>query len=368
MREDSQAGLRVLITNNSLDVRGGSELYARDIATSLMRRGHFPVAFSTVLGDVARDLRQATVPVISDLTDLNAVPDVVHGHHHMETMMALMTFPDSPAVFVCHGWSPWIEMPPLHPNIRRYVAVDDLCRERLLTSRDLDASKIETIYNFVDMDRFVRRPPLPPRPGAALIFSNYAGSEIEGAVREACRAVGVERVDVAGHRAGNPIERPEDLLPQYDVVFAKARAALEAMATGCAVIVLDNAGLGGMVTSDNVNRMRPLNFGIRTMQRAPLSVEAIVAELRRYDGRDAAVVSDFIRKTAGMAPVVARWEALYAEAIRDWREYRQTVSDNELRHRQMAACASYLAHLAPVVKSTGVADPYFGSHRLKPPR
>ena len=54
------------------------------------------------------------------------------------------------------------------------------------------------------------------------------------------------------HRKGlrYPTSRPEELLPKYDLVFAKARCALEAMATGCAVVLCDFAGLGSMVNPE----------------------------------------------------------------------------------------------------------------------
>ena len=58
--------MKVLITNNTLAGRGGSELYVRDIATALLTRGHAPVAYSTVLGAVARELRAAKIPVVDD--------------------------------------------------------------------------------------------------------------------------------------------------------------------------------------------------------------------------------------------------------------------------------------------------------------
>lgn len=43
-------GMRVLITNNTLAGRAGSELYVRDLALALLRRGHTPLAYSTNLG------------------------------------------------------------------------------------------------------------------------------------------------------------------------------------------------------------------------------------------------------------------------------------------------------------------------------
>lgn len=42
--------LRILITNNTLANRAGSELYVRDLATALLDGGHTPIAYSTILG------------------------------------------------------------------------------------------------------------------------------------------------------------------------------------------------------------------------------------------------------------------------------------------------------------------------------
>ena len=85
--------MRVLITNNTLDHRAGSELYVRDIALALLRRGHHPIAYSTRLGTVADELRVATVPVIDDLNLLTVIPDIIHGQHHLDAMTALLHFP-----------------------------------------------------------------------------------------------------------------------------------------------------------------------------------------------------------------------------------------------------------------------------------
>src|SRR5207248_9040649 len=96
--------MRILLTNNSLGVRAGSELYVRDIAIELMRRGHRPVAYSTRLGAVAEELRAATVPVNDRLSALAEPPDIIHGQHHYETFTALLRFPDTPAIYYCPGW------------------------------------------------------------------------------------------------------------------------------------------------------------------------------------------------------------------------------------------------------------------------
>jgi hypothetical protein len=330
-------------------------LYVRDVALALLHRGHQPLAYSPVLGEVADELRQATVPVLDDLAALSTAPDVIHGQHHLDAMTAMLRFPRVPAVFFCHGWSPWEEQPVVFPSIQRYIAVDDLCRERLLTTRGIPAEKVEVLYNFVDLSRFRVRGALPPRPASALVFSNSAaaGGFLEP-IRAACLRFGIQQIDVAGIAAGTSIARPEQILERYDVVFAKARCALEAMAAGCAVIVADLAGLGGLVTSENVQHLRRLNFGLRTMQREPITEEAVFTELARYQPDDARRVTQWIRSVASRGAAIDRLLEIYAEAVSAARQTNST--DDRSANASLAAASDYLRCLALPLKTRQQAE------------
>ncbi len=295
--------MRVLLTNNSLDERAGSEVYIRDVAMELMRRGHHPVAYSTTLGKVAAELKAATVPVIRSLDSLGEPPDIIHGHHHYETLAAMMRFPSTPAIYYCHGWLPMEEAPLRFPRILRYVAVDELCRERLITEGGIEPERIEVILNFFDADLFRPRPPLPASPRLALAFGNdFSDTNGLPELRRACRQCGIE-LHVLGLGTGNPEPNPGPVLARYDVVFAKARIAIEAMGVGAAVLLCNPGRLGPMVTAQNFDSLRQLNFGIRTLSR-PFDVELIAAELRRYDAADAAAVSMRVREECGLGPAV----------------------------------------------------------------
>src|SRR5205823_5937134 len=98
-----------------------------------------------------------------------------------------------------------------------------------------------------------------------------------GIVRQACAARGIQ-LDALGIGVGRSESHPERLLGQYDLVFAKARAALEALAMGTSVIACDSAGLAGMVTPENYERLRRLNFGVRCL-RDPITFENVTREL-----------------------------------------------------------------------------------------
>lgn len=306
--------MRVLITNNTLDNRAGSEVYVRDLALALLRRGHNPVAYSTRLGMVANELREATIPVIDDLRLLTAVPDIIHGQHHLDAMTAMLHFPDTPAVYFCHGWLPWEEMAPHFPTIQRYVAVDDLCRERLQCVHGVPGERIRMIRNFVDLRRFALRGDLPATPRRALVFSNYINEDgCLGILRQACAGRGI-KLDAIGLSVGHSEARPEQILGQYDIVFAKARCALEALACGTALIACDAAGLGGMVTPGNYERFRALNFGIRTL-RDPITVETITREIDLYDATSARGVTQRVRAEAAMEPAIDQIIDVYQEAV-----------------------------------------------------
>ena len=317
--------LRVLITNHFLRSRTGSELYVYELATNLLQLGHTPIVYSPNLGPLARELRDATVPVVDNLDAIGARPDLIHGQHHVETMTALLRFSDTPAIFFCHGWLPWEETPPRHPRILRYVAVDDTCRDRLVFEHAIPDERVTVILNSVDMDEFVPRSPLPVKPARALIFSNNANDCTHlPAVQEACNRTQLT-LDVIGADSGNVAARPQDLLGQYDIVFAKARCALEALAVGSAVVLCDSAGAGPMVTTGEMVKLRQLNFGVRTLRRS-LDPEGIVREIARYDRDDAAEVSRRIRTSAGRKFAIDQILALYNETLE---EFEVSTRDHE---------------------------------------
>jgi glycosyl transferase family 4 len=313
----------------------------RDVATGLLRRGHLPVVYSPRLGPLASEIRGYTIPVVDDLTRVAEPPDVIHGHHGLETLTALLAFPRVPAVSVCHSWVGWADEPVPFPRIRRYLAVDDTCRHRLVSEHGIAPERVDVVLNAVDLGRFRPRAPLPPRPARALIFSNSSG---EGAVhvkaiREACGRAGIA-VEIAGFKSGRLLERPEETLGSYDLVFAKARAALEAAAIGTAVVLCDVAGAGPMVTTGNFGALRRLNFGIRALCGAP-TVEAMVREIARYDAADAAAVSRQVRDLAGHETLLDQLLDAYADVLA---EASRHGPDAELEQR---AAAAYLRLLSP---------------------
>ncbi|MBW8780820.1 MAG: glycosyltransferase [Verrucomicrobia bacterium] len=337
--------MRVLITNNSLAEHAGTELYVRDVAFALRRRGHDPIAYSSRLGAVAEELVAGGVPVLDDLSMLEMPPDLIHAHHHMDAMVAMLRFPRVPAVLFCHGSMPWEEAPVFFPSILHFVAIDDACHDRL-TSAGVAPDAITTLRTFVDLHRFPLREQCAPEPRRALVFSNYAapGPGLE-LIRVACAEAGITEVDVIGHGMGTAVAHPEEILQRYDVVFAKGRAAHEAAATGAAVIVSDYSRFAGLLTSDVYEVWRSLNFGVRTLVYS-LEQSALVAEIRRYQASDVRRVTERLRREADLETSMDRLMGLY-ERIHSGRDRLALLSEGVFT----AAASVYLQGLADQLKS-----------------
>ena len=318
--------MRILLTNITLATRTGTEIVTRDLTWGLTQAGHEVCVFSPILGAVADEITASGVPVVSRLEDVPFRPEIVHGHHHVETVLALAHFRCVPAIFVCHDRLQWHDSPPRLNAVRRYVAVDLNCLERLVVEAGIPEERTRVIPNAVDMRRFKQRQPLPDKPAKALVFSNYATEDANlEMLRRACTAAGLE-LDVVGQGVAAQASRPEEMLGQYDLVFAKGRCALEALASGCAVILYHGNGLGPIVTRDQTQDLRKWNFGMRCLQEH-LTPDAVQREIARYSPADAARVTAVIRSDASLDAAVASYVNLYREALTAPDDARVRIED-----------------------------------------
>ncbi|MNU81104.1 hypothetical protein D3C71_707540 [compost metagenome] len=313
--------MRVLITNMKMAGFSGSEVAAELAADGLRRAGHETVIYAPALGEQAERMRVRGHVVADRLSAVPFRPDVIHAQHSSPTLMAMTAFPDVPVVHVCHSARFAQEAPILHPQVRRFVAVDDLCRQRCVAD-GAPADRLSIVHNPVDLLRFVERSPLPDKPRKALLLTKT--KEQRQAVAVACKARGIE-FDELGSAVGKVSPSLEAVLPQYDLVFATARMALEAAAVGCAVIVADGRGVKGMLTQRDWPEWRRQNLGAALLSQ-PVTAEALIQALDAYDPDDAAQVTRQVRTDADLSRYVAEMTALYRAAI----EEGVTASSSEL--------------------------------------
>lgn len=305
--------VRILITNVQLNHRSGTEIVVRDLEAELRRRGHEVCVYAEYLGLISDEITANGGHVVASLDAMPFVPDVIHGHHNATATTAAVHFPTTPVILVCHSRNFWIDMARGVPSVHRYVAVDLNCRERLV-AEGIAESSIDVITNAVDLERFVFRPECAAPPRRAAVFGNNAhDGGFVTFVRAACAQLGID-LDEFGSGIGRTEHHPELVLAGYDLVFAKARCAIEAMAAGCAVIAVDEAGYGGLVTADVVDQMLDWNVGDRCLQRAH-DVAAIVADIDRVVSDDAARVSVRVRERCDLRRAAFAYEQHYLSAV-----------------------------------------------------
>jgi hypothetical protein len=317
--------LTVLLTNIWLTKPSGTVVVARDVAVGLVRRGHRPIVYSPELGEGAEEIAARGVSVIDDLRKLGEAPDIIHAHHSIPCGEALIRFPNVPAIYICHDFTYWADVPVPFPQIAAYVAVDEACRDRLVHTKGIDPRSVVVLHNAVDLGRIPPRPqPLGKRPQRAMAFGKAAAVP---ELRTACEQLGIE-YHALGAAAGREIAHPEQELVNFDLVFASARAALEAMCCGCAVIACDHRGIAGLVTSHNFDKWRTMNFGLRCLS-DPVTVERCIREIGGYDPTDASAVAQQARDDADLEKLLDDFENLYAEVLTGARRPRMSRDAHE---------------------------------------
>ena len=331
----AQAPLRVLLVASNLKRRSGMVLHVRDLALALLRAGQTPIVYSPRRGAIADELRRASVAVPESLDQIGPAPDIIHGHTQLETMVAALTFPATPVVATCHGFASWQNAaPPQFPRLRRYIAVDGACADRLILECAVPEPSLSLQLNFVDLRRFPLRAPLPEKPLRAVVFSNEQRYPHVDLIAAVCQARGVVLEFLGGRE--HQTDDPGAALQRYDLAFAKGRSALEALAAGLSVVLSGPEGLGPMVTSANFDVLRPLNFGLRNL-RSPVEAATVHVALDAFDARDARLVSERLRRDADLDRAVEQMVALYRDVVA---EYRRTAEEPE---RELQIAGTYLA-------------------------
>jgi len=308
--------LKILFTNLVLRGRSGTETLTRDVVLALRRRGHSVAVFAPHIGRIAAEIRATGTPVVNSLADLPEIPDIIHGQHTGPTLAALLRFPGTPAVFVCHDFSSEHDDPPAHPRICKYLYVRDTLRGRVVDECGIPPSKTAFWPNTVDLVRigeFVR-----PRKKVlkAAIFAYPDSIPFAPTLNHVCVARGIG-FDSA--LLSSLSDHPIRLLRGVDLVFASGRMALEALAAGCAVINADRYGLGGLVTMKRLPAFIRANFAMGALSNAP-TIGAIETELASYDPDDAAEVAEYIRSNFNSDRGAELIEDQYAEVLaqRTW--------------------------------------------------
>lgn len=242
--------MRVLITNHSLDVRGGEEPFVRELARHLNARGHAVMAYGSDPSRGERLLEIDPIPVTTEPVKLETPPDIIHAQNPLDALTTLAVLPRTPLVYHLRA-DVWSNCPPVHPGIRHYLVETPGLADHLADHHRVPRKMISHFPEPVDLARFAEPMCLPKSPDRALWLTDMANApeKLVTELMEVCRHRGIQ-LDGGGpdFTGGN-----ESVLPCYPLVFASGRHAREALASGCAVVLTRGNIVGELIRPSNLD-------------------------------------------------------------------------------------------------------------------
>ncbi len=287
------------MTNHFLYRPGGSEQWTYTVAGELMRRGHSVEIMARVPGLFAERFQCPVVTAATDRYDLALV-------NHNSCLDEAAAHSDR-VIMTCHGVIPDLEQPAA--GAQRYVAVSDEVRDHM-RSAGFDAT---VIRNPIDCELF--SPKRPIRPTLRRVLSLCQGEEATAAAEAACKSLDVEFLAIRGARVYGIAE----LLQEVDLVVGLGRTAMEAMACGRNVLVMDSREystplMDGIVDSDRIAVFMRSNFSGRAMRIVP-TPEGVREELLRYSPELGAVGREFALAELELSQQVDKYLELADEVV-----------------------------------------------------
>lgn len=140
---------------------------------------------------------------------------------------------------------------------------------------------------------------------------------------------------------------PEVVLPEYDIVLATGRSAIEAMASGCAVLPIIPTACLDLVDLNNFDLLPSQNFSPR-LNTSHFNAGSIVRAISVYDPRRVKAVTAAARSKCTLDAATDALESLYVRAVEGFSDQYQLPSvifTNELH-----AMANYIQSVMPMVR------------------
>jgi hypothetical protein len=267
--------MRFVLANRSLLAAGGTEVHLVTFGEHLQRLGHEVLLFAPELGPFADHARRRGLDVQDNPRELPAACDVVFAQDGIVACELARRYPQALMIFrVCSDVFDF-ELPPQLDGLVDLMVVLSDRYERLAKACAVKVPVLRLRVP-IDIDRLVPLGTLRERPQRAVLLGNYP--EREELVREVWGRRGVEvrrvGVDVQSYDVAAAVA-------DADIVVAKSRAALDAMACGRAVYVYDVFGGDGWVTPESYAALEADNFAGQATDRV-IDAAALADDLGGY--------------------------------------------------------------------------------------
>ena len=280
--------MKVLLGTHHLEIRAGSELFTAELASSIRSRDNEVAIFTFFKGDFA-ELIEADGIRVFDPDDAASItqfdPDVVQTNHLPCAHFLRALVPGAIRVHAMLGVIPHMEAPPLDAGAYSLgLAISEEVQDRINQTSFARDVEVAIFRNWFD-DRVVliAEARKPNRALRVAVVSNHFAPDLINALK-AFEAAGVVEVDYFGvQRKSVPVDGA--LLSQYDLVISIGRTVLLAAACRVPCIMADVHGSDGLLTIDNLDQVRTVNFSGRMNKHAitRAHLEKEIGKLFLYD-------------------------------------------------------------------------------------
>jgi len=223
---DINQPLNILITNNSLYRRGGTETYIQTLVKELTQRGHNVDIWTKQPGPVSQKISQEYG---CSVNNIKKEYDLILINHNFMAKRVLEEGIKGFKIQTCHGVYVELEQP--YPGLDKYVSISEEVQNHL-TSKGFES---ELIVNGIDCDTY--KPQGLTHKGK-VVYSLSQSDVLNNRLALICRMMG--HTFISNNKFTNPVDDTYNQINQADVVISLGRGAYEAMACGKPVIVLDH--------------------------------------------------------------------------------------------------------------------------------
>jgi hypothetical protein len=270
------AAVRFVLANRLMVHVGGTEAHLLTVGEHLQRLGHEVVIYAPELGPYADHVRRCGIDVVDQLRKLPTDCDVVFAQDTIVAYDVAERYPAALSVYRVCGDVHDFQIPPQLERMVDFIVVLSDRYARVVEACAIKAPILRMRVP-VDVDRLTPLGGIRKRPRRAVMLGNYPDRfEL---VKTTWEQQGIEVVQVGGVDESYDVA---NAVAGADIVVAKARAALEAMACGRAVYIYDTFGGDGWVTPTLYHALEADNFAGQATDRVIGSTE-LGLDLAEYD-------------------------------------------------------------------------------------
>lgn len=284
--------MKILITNEFLDLFGGSEAWCYAIASELKRRQYDVFIYTPLKGKIYKEFEKLGI-----LFSNTGHFDLILDNHNL-----IKNFTSDVIIHTCHGITP-LGQPIKNNNIINVAVSEGI-------GKKWGVNKI--ITNGIDTNRFF--PITKPRKKLQKILSLCKSDTANDILKIICNDINVDLEIMYGKEIFNI----ENKINESDLVIGVGRSLLDAMSCGRPVISFDDRFyfktrmLGyGYITPDKFDKYIKDSFTGNAEQKTLTKLDLVKEIVLKYNPNDGEINRKFILENYNISKTVDEYLKIY---------------------------------------------------------